>query len=165
VITVGVMTHALQEEAESIADIARRQGHLIVEVESVTAGSISTALAAGGDASAWFSGGIVAYSTDLKRRLLGVTAADVLTPECAREMALGGLAATGATLAVAVTGVGGPDPVDGHPAGEVHICVGSADDLHLVSHRFAGSPEEIVQQSTRAALKHLEDVARGGAPG
>lgn len=151
------MTKSRQDLADSVAEAARGKRHVVFAAESVTAGSVSMSLAAGAGASEWFAGGIVAYSTELKRRLLGVTVGDVLTPECAREMALGGLAASGASLVVAVTGVGGPDSMDGHPAGEVHICAGGPLSLRTFTYRFAGSPSEIVEQATLRALAHVRD--------
>ena len=153
------MNNDREELAQSIAALARDKALVIVAAESVTAGSVSTALASGSDASEWLAGSIVAYSTELKRRLLGVTTADVFTPECAREMAMGALAASGATLVVAVTGVGGPERMDGHPAGEVHICVGGPESLRVFTHQFAGAPRDVVEQATLEALKHVKGAA------
>ena len=59
----------------------------------------------------------------MKRRVLGVTAPKVVSRRAAEEMASGVRAALGADIAVAVTGVGGPDEQDGEPPGTVWIGV------------------------------------------
>ena len=70
---------------------------------------------------------------------------------------------------IAVTGVGGPDPEEGKPAGTVYICVGSGESLQTFAHRFDGDPAEVVQQATVRALRErlpnwrVPDVAGGVA--
>ena len=120
---------------------------------------IATALAAAPEASDWFRGSVVAYQTTMKRQLLGVMVPSVITAECAREMAEGALSVTGADLAVAVTGVGGPEPEEGIPAGTVYICAGSGDALQVFEHRFDGEPADIVRQAALQALTHLAAVS------
>jgi len=146
--------------AEEVAGIAQSGGFTVGAAESVTGGTIATALAAAPDASEWFPGSIVAYGTGLKRELLGVTAADVITAECARQMAEGALRVTAADLVVSVTGVGGPGPEDGHPAGTVFIGVGDARDLRVFEHRLDGEPDEVVRSAALRALRHLAEAAR-----
>jgi len=133
-------------------------GRTVAAAESVTAGQVATALAAAGDASEWFSGSVVAYRTATKRELLGVESERVITRSCAREMAEGALRLTGADLVVAITGVGGPDPEEGLPAGTVIICAGARDDLQIFDHSFEGTPEEVVRLATMHALRHLRDA-------
>jgi nicotinamide mononucleotide (NMN) deamidase PncC len=75
-------------------------------------------------------------------------------------MARGLLRITDADLVVTVTGVGGPDPEEGHPAGTVYICTGDSTEMSVVKHRFSGPPAEVVAQATDAALNHLATAAR-----
>jgi PncC family amidohydrolase len=151
--------HESQRIAEDIAAAAQAGGHTVAAAESVTAGQVATALAAAGEASEWFSGSVVAYRTATKRDLLGVESETIISHRCAREMAQGALRLTGADLVVSITGVGGPDPEEGKPAGTVVICAGSTDDLQTFDHAFAGSPEEVVRSATAQALRHLRDAA------
>jgi nicotinamide-nucleotide amidase len=116
-------------------------------------------LAAADRASEWFSGSVVAYQAATKRKLLGVESDTVISPRCAREMAEGALRLTGADVVVSITGVGGPDPEEGRPAGTVIICAGSGDDLRVFEHAFEGPPEEVVRLATVQALMHLKDAA------
>lgn len=144
---------AAERLAESI------DGRTVVAAESVTAGAIGQALAAAPDASRWFAGSIVAYRTDAKRALLGVTSPLVVTSDCAEQMARGALAATGADVVVSTTGVGGPDPEEGQPAGTVFICVGTPGDFRVFETHLEGGPPEIVQAAALRALGHLADLA------
>src|SRR5215218_5482372 len=105
----------ITEAAHAVAAAVKDAGLHVVAAESVTAGGIATALASAGEASEWFCGSIVAYETAVKRRVLGVTAVRIISAECATQLAEGALRVSGADLAVAVTGVGGPDPEEGRP--------------------------------------------------
>jgi nicotinamide-nucleotide amidase len=151
--------HELQSIAEDIAAAAQAGGHTVAAAESVTAGQVATALAAAGEASEWFSGSIVAYRTATKRDLLGVESETIISHRCAREMAEGVLRLTGADLVVSITGVGGPDPEEGKPAGTVIICTGGNGDLQTFDHAFEGPPDEVVRSATAQALRHLRDAA------
>jgi PncC family amidohydrolase len=152
-----------QSLASAVAEGAQRGGHTIAAAESVTAGSVATALAAGAEASEWFKGSIVAYQTALKRDLLGVTEERVITPECAVQMMLGALTVTGADLAVSITGVGGPDPEEQQPPGTVFTCAGSRSRHSVLEHHFEGPPVTIVALATTAALRHLRTAVEGAA--
>jgi PncC family amidohydrolase len=152
---------AAQRLAASIGESAQRRGQTVIAAESVTAGSVGQALAAAGEASQWFAGSLVTYMDLTKRTVLGVEADDVFTAECARQMAVGALRVSGADVAVAITGVAGPEPEDGHDVGEVCICVGTADSLEVFEHRFSGEPVDIVDAAKLHALEHLA-TALGG---
>lgn len=148
------------ELAHEIATAIEGSGRTVAAAESVTAGNIATALASAPDASEWFSGSVVAYRTATKRAVLRVGAAAIISHECAREMAEGALALTSADIVVSVTGVGGPDPEEGRPAGTVVICAGTSGRLRTFDHDFEGPPEQVVELATLQALRHLLDAAR-----
>ncbi len=108
-------------EFEDIAALARRTGEallaagrLVTTAESCTGGWIAKALTDVAGSSSWFGAGLVTYSNEAKRSLLGVRAATLdghgaVSEETVREMAVGALAASGADIAVAVSGIAGPD--------------------------------------------------------
>ena len=152
------MDDASLRATTDVGTAALAQHRTVIAAESVTAGSVGQALAAAGESSEWFAGSLVTYMDLAKRTILGVEADDVFTAECARQMAAGALRASGADVAVAITGVAGPDPEEGHEVGEVHICVGSADSLETFEHRLSGEPAEIVDAAKLHALEHLRDA-------
>jgi nicotinamide-nucleotide amidase len=128
---------------------------VIAVAESLTGGALSAALAKAGDAGEWFAGGVVAYRNATKYRVLGVPEGPVVTAEAARAMALGVLDLTGADLAVAVTGVGGPGPEEGRPEGTVFICAASRSEVRDAEHAFEGEPAEVVEGAIEHALRLL----------
>lgn len=108
---------------------ARNAGITLVTAESCTGGLIAAALTTPPGASAVFERGFVTYSNAAKQELLGVRAATLtahgaVSPEVAREMAEGALAASPATLALSVTGIAGPGGSEFKPEGRV--CFGLA---------------------------------------
>lgn len=138
--------------AEAIARAAVAGGFTIGVAESLTGGLLSNRLAVAPDASVWFRGGVVAYSLDVKQKVLGVSAGPVVTERCAREMAAGAAGALGADVTVAVTGVGGPDPEEGQPAGTVWFAVSAHGRVAAEQARFDGGPAEVCDATCQRAL-------------
>ena len=143
----------LQSLADEIGRRARDRSVTIAAAESLTSGAITSGLGRGEEASEWFAGGVVAYAERVKRDVLGVTAASVLSPQCARELATGVARLLDVDVAVAVTGVGGPDPEEGLPPGTVYAAVSVGDDVTDATWRFDGDPSAVVEQTVRAALE------------
>lgn len=147
-----------QEHVEKIAAAATRQGRTVATAESLTSGLIASRLGAGPQASEWFRGGVVAYQEPVKFDVLGVPEGPVVTAECAEQMARGVARLLGADAAVAVTGVGGPDPEEGEEPGTVYVGVVAGEDLTV--HRFdlAGDdPERILHETADRALRLLAE--------
>lgn len=150
------------DEFAPIADeIARRvtaAGMTVATAESLSSGGLTNALGAAPDKSEWLRGGVVAYAEGVKRQLLGVTAESVTTAQCARELAEGVARLLDADAAVAVTGVGGPDPVDGEPAGTAFVGVTVRGATRDERFQFDGTPAQVVHQTVGAALAMLRDA-------
>lgn len=144
-----------KDRAARIARIAQERGVTVATAESLTGGMIATQLAAAEGASTWFRGGVVAYSTEAKRKLLGVSAGSVVSSEAAEQMAHGVIALMDAEVAVAVTGAGGPDPQDGRGPGTVFVAVGDDDGIEVTEHRLDGGPGDICAATTELALEAL----------
>lgn len=143
--------------AARIAERAQEQDRTVAVAESLTGGMVASALARAEDASTWFRGGIVAYSSEVKHDLLDVPEGPVVSPESAAAMAESVARLLGADVTVAVTGAGGPDPQDGQPPGTVWI---AAHDTRAAGaephqHRFSGSPAEVCHASAVASLEAL----------
>jgi nicotinamide-nucleotide amidase len=127
----------------------------VAVAESLTGGQLAAALAAGPRASQWFRGGVVAYSPEVKFRLLEVTPGPVVTSSCAEQMARAVARSTGARLAVAVTGVGGPDPEEDQPPGTVWLACSVDGDVRAEQHHFDGEPPAVLAATVDRALAVL----------
>lgn len=127
----------------------------VASAESVTAGLVATHLARGPSASEWFLGSVVAYGAPVKTRLLGVPEGPVVTAAAAQQMARGVAELLGAQVAVATTGVGGPGPQEGKPAGTVWVglCVDGDVTSHLL--RLPGDPGDVCAGAARQAIELL----------
>jgi PncC family amidohydrolase len=152
----------MQNVERTVAEIARlcqEHGLSVGAVESLTSGAVASALGQGEGASEWFRGAVVAYRTETKVSLLGlVPGTDPCSPSCAAQLAGGGRALLHADVCVSTTGVGGPDPVDGHPAGEVHIGVAGVEGIATTQHLFDEDPAEVVEETTATAVAAVLDA-------
>lgn len=147
-----------QQLVDRIAELAGEQGATVALAESLTSGRVSELLGQGSAASEWYRGCVVAYAPEVKFEVLGVEPGPVVTEACARQMAEGVRRLLGATVAVALTGVGGPDGDEGEPPGTVFLAV--ADKQGTAGHlrRFPGEPSEVVDATTTAALTLLAEA-------
>lgn len=137
---------------------ARRER--LVSAESCTGGWVSQVLTSVAGSSEWFERGFVTYSNEAKQEMIGVRAETLarhgaVSEETAREMALGALAASHGTLALAITGVAGPS--GGSPAKPVGtVCFAWADRSGAVrseTRHFTGDREKVRRQSVLRALQ------------
>lgn len=151
------MTHHT-DKANRIARTAHESGATIAVAESLTSGAIASALGAAPDAADWFRGGVVAYSSEVKHDLLAVPPGPVVSRQAVEAMAERTAELFGATVAVAVSGVGGPDREDDQPVGTVWFAVHHDTGTSAGSQQFAGDPEEVVEQTVGHALNLLLDT-------
>jgi len=145
--------------------ITRRIAHAVHEhqwqvsvAESLTCGRILSTLGAGPDAATWLAGGLVAYLSEIKFRLLGVDPGPVITATCARQMTTGVAALMRSEVALGVTGCGGPEPEEGQPPGTVFIAVSVQDLIVERAFEFDGRPDQVLDATTRHALNLLHEA-------
>ena len=137
--------------------------------ESCTGGLASHMLIAVPGSSAYFAGGVVAYSNTAKIKLLGVNAKNLkrygaVSRETAIGMAMGVKRLFNAKAAVSITGIAGPGgTTPGKPVGTVYICAVVNDEKHVKRFRFKGGRTSIQKQSAETALRMLADALRGTA--
>lgn len=137
----------------------------LVTAESCTGGWIAKVLTDVAGSSAWYLGGVVAYSNTLKQSLLGVHASTLsshgaVSESAAREMAVGALETIGGHLAVAVTGIAGPDGGQpGKPVGTVWFGwawrQNGEIETRVALETFAGDREAVRRQTVLRALVEL----------
>lgn len=153
--------------ADVIAGFTAERRTLAI-AESLTGGLLTSTLVDVPGASAVVRGGIVAYQTDVKSKLLGVDAellatAGAVDPRVAEQMAVGAAGRLEAACAVATTGVAGPDPQDGRPVGTVFIGLARGTDVRVERFAFSGDRAGIRRQTVDAALDLLLESCPGDA--
>jgi len=150
-----------------LAQLARR-GWRLATAESCTGGMIGAQITAVPGSSASYVGGIVAYSNELKQRLLAV-AEELLSSRGAvsREVALAmavGARALGAECGLAVTGIAGPDGgSDDKPVGTVHIVAATPAGARHAHHQFPGDRAMVREITANFALDLLRRALAEGA--
>lgn len=157
---------ALRSLAEQVGEAARKHHHRLVAAESCTGGWIAKTLTDVPGSSGWFECGMAAYSYEAKQAMLGVQPSTLeehgaVSRETAIEMVSGALVHSGASLAVAVTGIAGPGGgTDDKPVGTVWIAWKRRGGYPtaLVFH-FEGDRESVRRQTVAAALHGLLDLA------
>jgi nicotinamide-nucleotide amidase len=155
--------------AAQVISMLRAAGRTVAAAESLTGGLVVAALTSVPGASVAVRGGVVSYAIDLKASLLGVPQAmldkhGAVYPGVASAMANGVRQRLGATFGVATTGVAGPDPADGQPAGTVHIAVSAQDDTVVRTLALDGDRDLIrsltVERSLALLLGRLREDIR-----
>ena len=144
----------------------------LVTAESCTAGWISKAVTDVADSSWWFECGYVTYSDAAKVRDLGVSAATLaahgaVSEQTVREMAVGALRVSGADVAVAVSGIAGPNGGSTQkPVGTVWLCAAVRDGSGVGQvvaevERFPGDRESVRRLTVEHALLLVMRVTGG----
>jgi nicotinamide-nucleotide amidase len=140
----------------------RERGETVAAAESLTAGLFCATVADVPGASAVLRGGMVVYATDLKAALAGVPE-DLLathgpvSPETAAALADGVRARCRATWGIGLTGVAGPDPVDGHTPGRVYLGVSDGRRTEVTELNVPGDRAGIRTGAVAAAVTGLLD--------
>jgi nicotinamide-nucleotide amidase len=151
--------------AQAVAECLLAHGQTMITADSCTGGWIAKTLTEIPGSSAWFECGIVAYSYAAKQTLLGVRAQTLertgaVSEETAIEMVSGALARYGASVAVAVTGVAGPDGGTAEkPVGTVWIGWQRRDgNARAELFHFIGDREAVRRQTVGAALEGVRRI-------
>ena len=160
--------HDQERDADLVGTVLERGGRMLAVAESLTGGLLASVFARASGSSKWFRGGIVAYSSTVKYDLLGVPDGPVVSEAAALSMAQGAGRLLEADVAVAVTGVGGPDPQDGEEPGTVWAATWPDQLGDAVLLRLSGSPESICEQvcaKTVRILRERLDLTAGAFAG
>jgi nicotinamide-nucleotide amidase len=162
-------TTAAGELATEVIRVLTLAGHTVATAESLTGGLVAAALTDVPGSSNAFRGGVVAYATELKAQLLGVDPGMLerygpVHAPVAAAMANGVRDRLGASIGVATTGVAGPGPQDGHPAGTVHVAVSLSGDTVVRTMALPGSRDEVRRLTVERVLGLLLGRLREECP-
>jgi nicotinamide-nucleotide amidase len=147
------------------ADLVARltaAGKTVAVAESLTGGLVAAALTDIPGASLVVRGGVLAYATDVKAQVLGVSEVllaqvGAVDADVAEQMASGVRSLMGATYGLATTGVAGPDRVDGKPVGTVYVAVVGPDSSRVKALSLSGDRGDIRAKSVLAILTLLAE--------
>ncbi|NLB65509.1 MAG: CinA family protein [Lentisphaerae bacterium] len=157
----------MNEAVNALSRILTASGQTLATAESCTGGLVSAQLTDLPGSSAWYRGGVVAYSNGLKINLLGVPPAlleghGAVSPEVAGAMAEGACRACQADWALSVTGIAGPGGGTlAKPVGLVYMAVAGPESTQVWRHQFTGSRDEVRRQAAAQILDHFLAVLRG----
>jgi nicotinamide-nucleotide amidase len=144
--------------AMQIAERLKAGRQKLVTAESCTGGWAAQVVTSVAGSSDWFERGFVTYSNDAKQELLGVASGTLKTygavsEETAREMALGALARSKGSIALAITGIAGPTGGSaGKPVGTVCFAWAAKGTARSETKHFEGDRESVRRQSVVHAL-------------
>lgn len=162
---LDVSDDALLALAEQVGRDAQANHQTLVTAESCTGGWIAKTVTDIAGSSDWFDSGMVAYSYEAKQALLGVRPQTLETHgavsrETVIEMVSGALVNSGASVAVAVTGIAGPGGgSEGKPVGTVWIGWKRRGGYARAEvFLFDGDRDAVRRQTVATALSGLEKL-------
>lgn len=151
--------------AEIVLEALRRRRYTLATAESCTGGNIAHCITSVAGSSDVFLGSVVSYSNDVKHKLLGVSMVDLETHGAVsrpvvEQMAIGARVATGASCAVATSGIAGPSGGSpDKPVGTVWIAWATPAGVSSREFHFPGNRDRVIDRaSTEALLGILKNI-------
>ncbi|WP_099974435.1 CinA family protein [Lactobacillus terrae] len=150
---------------EEVVNQLKLRNIKITAAESLTSGLFLATVANVPGASEILEGGFVTYSDQSKIDLIGVSKNvieenTVVSSEVAADMATKSARKMNANLGVGLTGVAGPDPLEGNPVGTVFIGVSLEDNVVTEEFHFTGDRELIRNKSVLSAFLMIKNVLK-----
>ena len=145
---------------DAVKELIRR-GLTVTTAESCTGGMLAGRIVDTPGSSAVFYEAFVTYSNEAKHRRLGVSEKTLqeegaVSAACAAEMAQGARAQAGSDIALATTGIAGPDGgSEEKPVGLVYIGLATEGETRTERHVFRGDRQQIRGQTVEAAMQML----------
>ena len=159
-------TNLISRAVAELGECLRVEDNLLATAESCTGGLLASTLTDTPGSSEWFAGSVVAYSNEVKARLLGVPPEvlerhGAVSEPVVLAMAEGVLKAVGAHVSVAISGVAGPGGgTPEKPVGMVWMAWAWPGGTRARLYDFSGTRAEIKGQAVMAAINGLLGVAR-----
>lgn len=150
---------------ELLHQILLDKGFTVAVAESCTGGLIGAELTSLSGSSAYFQGGILSYSDEVKQRELGVSNQSLeqygaVSEQVAQEMAQGAYQRFGVHVAVSVTGIAGPGGgTEEKPVGLTYLGLCSMNGLRVRQFIWTGDREQNRRSSVEAAIDLLIEWA------
>ncbi|WP_218219987.1 CinA family protein [Nesterenkonia sp. Act20] len=146
------------EVATEIGTILAGQGVTVAVAESLTGGKLANQFAATTGSGEWFAGGVVAYQSEAKHRVLNVPEGPVISEDAVVSMVEGVTALFGSDAGLAASGAGGPEGQEGQAPGTTWLAAGVLGTVKTELHHFSGEPLEILAQTQLRSLQLLRSL-------
>ena len=148
--------------ASLVVEELKKRQKTITAAESLTAGLFQASLADFSGVSAIFKGGFVTYSLEEKARMLDISQAElethgVVSAFTAEKMAEQARIKTQSDFGISLTGVAGPESLEGHPSGTVFIALAQASGTEVIKVNIAGRSRADVR---KIAVMHAFNLVR-----
>ncbi len=148
---------------QEISDKLRAKGLTLSIAESCTGGFIANAVTNLPGASNFFELGVVSYTAEAKKSVLGIRASilkkhGVVSEKTAIEMARGVKKLGHSDVSLSITGVAGPEPLEGLEVGLVYMAASVRDMVESKGKRFTGDREAVKKKAALEALRFLNRV-------
>ncbi len=157
-------THAIGREVQEIISLLASHDQTLSTAESLTGGGLGAMITSVAGASTIYSGGVIAYNSQMKESILGVSHADienfgVVSEEVAMAMARGVASKFSSTWAIATTGVAGPGPSQGVSPGTVWIGI-SGPVVHSTYLELDGDRQSVQNATIASAISAFARILR-----
>ncbi len=155
------MDDSAQDLEEKVGELLSQRGWTLAVAESCTGGLVGHRITNVSGSSAYFEGGVISYSNEVKEHVLGVPLETLIdhgavSKETVLAMARGVRRLLGTDVAVSITGIAGPTGgTPEKPVGLVYIGLAAEDAESAEKHIWAGDRESNKAQTAEAALKLL----------
>ena len=153
----GIVFGVDRDTMESVVlAMLRERGLTLGLAESVTGGLVAGRITNVAGSSDVFRGAVVSYASDVKFDVLGVPTGPVVSEEAAVAMAVGARRVLATDVALALTGVAGPDSAEGHKPGQ--LCIGLVlhdGSTHSTTVNLPGARDQMRQLSVISSLDFL----------
>jgi nicotinamide-nucleotide amidase len=160
--TAGATADDGVHTARRLHEALRARQQSVGCAESLTGGELAALLSSTPGASATFVGAVISYATSVKRSLLGVTAEQVVSAECAAQMAAGVRDLLDVDWALSTTGVAGPDRQEDQPPGTVYVGLAGPSVVRTVLLTLGGDRAAIRTATCLGAAALLLEEVSGG---
>jgi nicotinamide-nucleotide amidase len=146
-----------------VGECLKQKGATIATAESCTGGTIASKFTAQAGASAYFLCGVVSYSNESKRDVLGVPMSDIeqfgaVSEQVAKAMAQGAKVISGANFAISTTGIAGPTGGSAtKPVGTVWIGIATPTDCYARVYNCGTDRSQVIARASAYAIAMLHD--------
>ena len=160
------MKKKILEAIERVHELFKQKGLTLSVAESCTGGLISHCITTLPGASNFFEAGVVSYSAEAKRKILGVSSDiissyGVVSDQTARDMAEKVRALTGTDFALSTTGNLGPDLLEGKEKGLIYVAASKDGGSFSKTLHLRGNREKNKEEAALEALRFLIEIVEG----